>query len=135
MARITHLNPSGLPSSPAFSRGVAVEGPVRTVYVGGQNAVEPGGTVAGDDIHAQTARALANVELVLADAGARLEDVVTWSIAVVDGQSLPDAFRAFREVWGTRGEPPAISVQLVAALANPAFLVEITAIAAVAAGS
>jgi enamine deaminase RidA (YjgF/YER057c/UK114 family) len=35
-------------------------------------------------------------------------------------------------VWGTRGAPPAISVDVVAGLANPAFLVEITAIAVVA---
>jgi enamine deaminase RidA (YjgF/YER057c/UK114 family) len=34
-------------------------------------------------------------------------------------------------VWGERGNPPAISVAVVSGLANPRFLVEISAVAAV----
>ncbi len=67
MTTVTHLQPADLPSNPAFAQGVGVEGPARTIYVGGQN--------------------------------------------------------------GTRGAPPAITVDVVAGLANPEFLVEITAIA------
>jgi enamine deaminase RidA (YjgF/YER057c/UK114 family) len=44
--RITHHNPAGLPRNPAFSQAVSVEGPTRTIYVGGQNAVDADGTVA-----------------------------------------------------------------------------------------
>jgi len=107
---ITHLNPSGLPRNPGFSQAVAVDGPTRTIYVGGQNAVEPDGTVSSSDAGEQTRRALGNLELVLSEAGARLADVVSWTILMTAGQPLQAAFAAFQEVWGTRGAPPAISV-------------------------
>jgi enamine deaminase RidA (YjgF/YER057c/UK114 family) len=128
---VMHHNPAGLPSNPAFSQAVSVEGPARTIYVGGQNAVAADGSLVGDDAAAQTARALENLGTVLADAGARLDDVVQWMITVVDGQDLGGAFGAFKEVWGERGNPPAISVSVVSGLANPRFLVEISAIAVV----
>src|SRR5438034_9620877 len=108
MLNIAHLNPDSLPRNPAFSQAVSVAGPARTIYVGGQNAVTADGSVVGDDAGMQTARALENLEVVLAQAGARLEDVVHWSILVVQGQALPAAFAAFRTVWGTRPNPPAI---------------------------
>jgi hypothetical protein len=46
---VEHINPDGLLRSPAFSHVVTVTGPVRTVYVGGQNAVTATGvaTLAG----------------------------------------------------------------------------------------
>jgi enamine deaminase RidA (YjgF/YER057c/UK114 family) len=130
---VTRLNPQGLSRNPAFSQGVAVDGPVRTIYVGGQNAVAADGSIVGDAIGEQTVRALQNLELVLADAGARLEDVVSWSLLVVQGQSLEEGFAGFQQVWGRRSDPPAISFAFVAGLANPAFLIEISAIAVVAA--
>jgi enamine deaminase RidA (YjgF/YER057c/UK114 family) len=120
-----------LPGNPAFSQAVSVQGPTRTIYVGGQNAVEADGTVASQDLAAQTTRALQNLELVLADAGARLEDVVSWSILVVAGQPLGEAVAAFQQAWCARGEPPAITVAFVAGLASPRFLVEVNAVAVV----
>jgi enamine deaminase RidA (YjgF/YER057c/UK114 family) len=133
MMKATHLQPAGLPSNPAFAQGVSVEGPARTIYVGGQNGMGADGTSAGNDAGSQTRQALENVRLVLAEAGAELTDIVYWRIALVQGASLEAGFGAFQEVWGERGEPPAISVDVVAGLANPSFLVEITAVAVVAA--
>lgn len=130
---VSHLNPPTLPRNPALSQAVRVEGTAHTIYVGGQNAVGPDGVI-GEDIGAQTTAALDNLQTVLAEAGADLENVVTWSILVVEGQPLGEAFASFQEVWGGRGKPPAISVALVAGLANPGFLVEISAIAVVSAG-
>ena len=43
--KIRHHHPAGLPRNPAFSQGVSVEGPARTIDVGGQNAVEADDTV------------------------------------------------------------------------------------------
>ena len=65
----------------------------------------------------------------LAAADATLQDVVRWTIAVVDGQPIQDGFRAFMEIWGDAPDPPTIGVHVVAGLANPRFLVEIDAIA------
>jgi enamine deaminase RidA (YjgF/YER057c/UK114 family) len=46
-ASIKHLNPEGLHKNPAYSQAVAVAGPVKTVYVGGQNAVDSEGKLVG----------------------------------------------------------------------------------------
>lgn len=132
--RVSHLNPPSLPRNPGFSQAVRVEGTADTIHVGGQNAVGADGVI-GEDIGAQTIAALGNLQVVLAEAGADLENVVTWSILVVQGQPLGEAFASFQAAWGNRGEPPAISVALVAGLANPGFLVEISAIAVVPAAS
>lgn len=128
-----HHDAPGRPANPAFSEAVSVAGNVRTVYVGGQNGVGPDG-VLGADLAAQTVAALHNLESVLGGAGAKLEDVVSWSVLVVAGQPLGAAFGAFQEVWGERGNPPAITVAFVQGLANPAFLCEISAVAVTDAG-
>jgi enamine deaminase RidA (YjgF/YER057c/UK114 family) len=126
----THLNPDTLPHNPAFSQAVVVEGSARTVYLGGQNAVAADGSVVGDTLAEQTRQALTNVAAVLAAAGGALSDVVRLTVAIVEGQPVADGFAAFREVWGDAGEPPALTVYIVSGLANPSFLVEIDAIAA-----
>jgi enamine deaminase RidA (YjgF/YER057c/UK114 family) len=133
MSEVGRINPEGLPHNRAFSQGVSISGQARMILVGGQNGVGADGAIAADDLGGQTVQALTNVELVLAEGGARLEDVVFWTIQIVAGQPLEPAFAAFHSVWGTRPNPPAISVAFVSALANPAFLVEVTAVAAMGA--
>jgi enamine deaminase RidA (YjgF/YER057c/UK114 family) len=128
VARLTHLNPDGVPSNPAFSQAVVVSDAARTVYVGGQNGVGPDGAIAVG-IRAQTVQALRNLEIVLAAAGTTLARVVKWNVNVVAGASLADAVAGFADVWDRRAEPPAITVAVVAALANPQFDVEIDAVA------
>lgn len=131
MAPVEHLNPEGLPRNPVFSQGVAVSGPHRTIYVGGQDAVDATGNIVGDDIGAQTRQILGNLQRVLAEAGAGLEHVVKWTVYALDGQPAGPAVQAFQEVWGARANPPAISVVFVAALGRPGFLAEIEAVAVV----
>ncbi|RPJ25354.1 MAG: RidA family protein, partial [Chloroflexi bacterium] len=36
--QVKYISPDGLPKNPAFSNVVTVTGPVKTVYVGGQDA-------------------------------------------------------------------------------------------------
>ncbi len=129
MAR--YINPESLVRNPAFTQAVVVERPAKTIYVGGQNAVRPDGTVVGGTLAEQARQALRNVQTALAAAGATLHDVVRWTVAVVDGHPLADGFAAFGEAWGNAGDPPAISVHVVSGLANPLFLVEIDAVAVV----
>lgn len=129
---VQYLNPATLHANPAFTQVVVVTGPAKTIYVGGQNAVDAGRNIVGDgDIAAQTRQSFANLEAALAAAGAGLEHVVRWTIYVVQGQPLAPGFVVSQEVWGRRPNPPTISVLVVAGLANPAFLVEIDAIAVV----
>ncbi len=127
---VTHLNPAGLHRNPAFTHAVVVEGPARTVYIGGQNAVAADGQiVGGGDLAAQAEQVFKNLETLLAAASATMQDVIKWTIYVVQGQDIRPAFGVFQRTWGTRPNPPAISVLTVAGLANPAFLVEVEAIA------
>jgi enamine deaminase RidA (YjgF/YER057c/UK114 family) len=51
------------------------------------------------------------------------------TIAVVDGQPLSDGFAAFQEMWDRSVKPPTINVLVVAGLANPQCLVEISGVA------
>lgn len=127
----TYLNPASLARNPAFSQVVVVEGTAKTIYVGGQNAVRPDGTIAGGTLAEQARQAMLNLQAALAAAGATLRDVIRWGIAIVDGQPVAEGFAAFREAWGDGGDPPTISVHIVSGLANPAFLIEIDAVAVI----
>jgi enamine deaminase RidA (YjgF/YER057c/UK114 family) len=127
---ITHVNPEKMHTNPAFSQAVVVEGAARTIYVGGQNAVDAEGKIVGaGDLGAQTEQALRNLETVLSAAGAGRDDVVKWTILVAQGQDLNAGFAAFQRVWGLPPRPPIFTFAFVAGLANPDFLVEIEAIA------
>ncbi|HYY89660.1 MAG TPA: RidA family protein [Chloroflexota bacterium] len=128
-ARVRHLNPAGMHTNPAFSQAVVVEESARTIYVGGQNAVSADGRAVGaGDLARQTEQVFENLQTVLASAGAELHDIVKWTIHVVQGQDVRPAFGVVRRVWGA-APPPAISVIVVAGLANPEYLVELEAIA------
>ena len=130
--QVEHLNPEGLPRNPAFTNVVVVTGPVRTIYIGGQDAVDATGQIVGvGDIGAQAAQVFANIQTALEAAGAGLEHVVKWTVLGVQGQPLEPGVAAFQQVWGERSNPPAITAAFVSALARPEFLVEMEAIAVV----
>jgi enamine deaminase RidA (YjgF/YER057c/UK114 family) len=126
-----YLNPEGLIANPGFSQAVVVEHPARTIYVSGQNAVDSQGQIVGDTLAEQTVKSLRNLETALRAAGAELTDVVSWHVLIAQGQDPREGFAGFQQVWGTRPNPPAISVAIVAALGHPRFLCEIDAIAVV----
>ena len=131
-SRVQHLNPPTLARNPAFSQAVAVTGPAKTIYIGGQDAVDATGQIVGKgDIKLQAEQVFKNLQAALAAAGAGLEHVVKWNILIVQGQSLSAGFEIFQQVWGRRPNPPAITGMFVAGLANPDFLLEIDAIAVV----
>jgi enamine deaminase RidA (YjgF/YER057c/UK114 family) len=132
MAQVQHLNPDGLSKNPAFSQVITVRGPAKTIYVGGQDAVDASGTIVGKgDLAAQSVQVLANVQTALAAAGAGLEHVVKWGVYIVAGQDLRAGFAAFQQAWGGRPNPPTVTMAFVAGLAHPDYLVEIDAVAVV----
>jgi enamine deaminase RidA (YjgF/YER057c/UK114 family) len=125
-----HINPDGLHRSPAFSQAVVVEQPKKTIYIGGQNGVDADGTLVGETMAEQALQAFRNIATILESEGASLGDIVSWTIAAVDGQSMEEGVGAFQQVWDPADPPPAITVHFVAGL-GPGCLVEIDAIAAV----
>ena len=130
--RVEFINPDGLMRSPAFTHVVVVTGPVRTIYVGGQDSMTAEGQVVGKgDIAAQTERVLANLLTALAAAGAGPEHVIKWNLLIVEGQSIEQGYAAFQRVWANRPNPPVITAAFVSSLANPDLLVEMDAIAVV----
>jgi enamine deaminase RidA (YjgF/YER057c/UK114 family) len=130
--QVQYVNPDALNKNPAFTNVIVVTGSVKTVYVGGQDAVDASGTIIGKgDLKAQTEQVLKNVQVALAAGGAQLEHIIKWNLYVVQGQPLRAGFEGFQHVWGNRPNPPAISVLFVSGLAHPDFLVEMEAIAVV----
>lgn len=131
---VTHLNPEGMHANPAYSQAITVSGNAKTVYIGGQNAVDADGRIVGaGDLAAQTEQIFVNLETVLSAAGATLHDVVKWTVYVVQGHDFMPGFAVFQRKWGTSAKPPIVTAAIVAGLAHPDFLVEIEAIAVVSA--
>ena len=131
-SQVQYLNPDALNKNPAFTNVIVVTGAVKTVYVGGQDAIDGSGNIIGKgDFKAQTELVLKNVQAALEAGGAGLEHVVKWNLYVVQGQPLRAGFEVFQRFWGRRPNPPAISMMFVSGLANPDFLVEMDAIAVV----
>lgn len=125
---VQHLNPEALHSNPAFTQAILVPAGARTLLIGGQNAVDRHGQVVGKgDVVAQSTQALGNLKAVLDAAGAKLEDLVKVTVIIDQQADLRAAFGAWMNFWGSRGNPPTVSVLRVAGLANPDYLIEIEA--------
>lgn len=130
--QVLYINPEGLSRNPAFTNVVVVTGHVKTIYIGGQDAVDASGTIVGKgDIKKQTEQVLANLQTALKAGGAELEHIVKWNVYVVQGQNLQQGFEVFQQFWGRRPDPPAITFMFVSGLANPDFLIEMDAVAVV----
>ena len=129
---VRYINPDTLNKNPAFTNVVVIEGNVKTVHIGGQDAVNASGEIVGKgDIVAQVEQILANLREALAAGGARPEHIIKWNVYVVEGQSLQAGFAAFQNAWPQTPNPPAITGVFVSGLAHPDYLVEMDAIAVV----
>ena len=129
---IEFLNPEGMHKNPAFSQAVIIQGASKTIYVGGQNAVDSAGNVVGKgDMEAQAKQTLKNLEKALEAGGASLHNVVQWNVYAVQGQPLEPAFKVFQQAMTGMKNPPIISMAYVAGLANPDYLMEISATAVI----
>lgn len=127
---VLHINPENLRVNPAFTQVITVTGHVKTIYVGGQDAVDASGKIIGKgDLKQQIYQVFENIQEALKAAGAGLEHIIKWNVYLVEGQSLEEGFEVFQEVWGRRPNPPAISMMFVSVLANPDFLIEMDAVA------
>jgi enamine deaminase RidA (YjgF/YER057c/UK114 family) len=125
---VQYLNPEGMYHSPVFSQGIILPANVRILLIGGQDGVNEKGEVVGKgDVVKQTQQALANLQKVLAAAGAGLEHLVRVTIIMQQDIDLQAAFGVWMAVWGNRDNPPTVTGFRVAALANPDFLIEIEA--------
>lgn len=128
-----HINPDGLFRNPAFSQIVTTEGSGKTIYIGGQNAVNQKAEIVGkNDIAQQTDQVMKNLETALKSCGASFSDLVKLNIHLLQGQDVNKGFEATRRYLEFSPEAPVITVLFVAGFVNPDFLVEIDAVAFIA---
>jgi enamine deaminase RidA (YjgF/YER057c/UK114 family) len=128
--KVQYINPDGLSKNPAFSQVVTTQGNGKTIYIGGQDAVNAKGEIVGKgDIGEQTEQVMKNLQTALSACGATFDNLVKLSIYIVQGQDLYRGFQASQKYLGNLKNPPAVSGFFVAALANPEYLVEVDATA------
>ena len=129
---IKRTNPDTLSTPTGYSHVVEVVGPAKIVYVAGQVARGKDGQMVGErDMKAQAEQVFKNLEAALAAAGAKFTDVVKMTTYTTD-MSQSQAIRDVR-VRYFGATVPASTMVGVPTLANPAYMLEIEVIAAVAA--
>jgi len=126
------LNPDGL-NKPAGYTHVVVAEARKLVYVSGQVAWDANGEIVGKgDLRAQVTKALENLKIALAAAGATTEDLIKVNYYVVNLK--PDQVPIIRDVrtkYFSAEHPPASTLVGVTALAREDFMIEIEAVAVV----
>ena len=131
MAKITRINPKTI-SRPStnYAHVVTAEGAKKLVFCAGQVAADPDGKVLPpDNFEAQTKMVMKNLKNALAAGGAKLSDVTKVTIYICNPHDVPKARGILYEYFGKH--PPGSTLCILRGLANPNFLLEIEAIAAV----
>ena len=131
MAKITRTNPKTI-SKPFtnYSHVVTAEGAKKLVFCAGQVAADVDGKVLPpDSFEAQTKMVMKNLKNALAAGGAKLSDVTKITIYICNPHDVPKARGILFDYFGKH--PPGSTLCVLRGLANPNFLLEIEAIAAV----
>jgi enamine deaminase RidA (YjgF/YER057c/UK114 family) len=126
-----HLQPEGLAKPRGYSHSVSARG--TSVFIAGQVAFDADGRVVGaGDLRAQTEQVFRNLGHALAAAGARVEDLVKFTVFVVDFKP-PDreVIAEVRSRFIGHAAPPASTLVGVQALVLPELMIEIEAIAVI----
>ncbi|MET3849518.1 RidA family protein [Paenibacillus sp. OAE614] len=130
--RMEHKNPEGLFQSKAFSQAITVSGKAKTIYIGGQNAVNASGELVGPgDLEVQTKQALHNIATILVSEHASFANLVKLNIYLVSGSDPRVGYKAFQEIAGELEHPPLVTVLFVSEFARPSVLLEIDSIAVI----
>ncbi len=114
----------------AYSHGVEVESPARTLYGAGQVGVDTDGRI-GDGIEEQARLVWRNIRAVLAAADMGIDDIAQLTMYLLDRDDYASA-RAVRETE-LGDHRPASTLLYVSGLSNPAWRIEMDFVA-VAAG-
>lgn len=131
MAKITRTNPNTI-SKPFtnYAHVVTVEDAKKLVFCAGQVAADLDGKVLPpDDFDAQTKMVMENLKNALMAGGAKLSDVTKVTIYICNPHDVPKARAILHDYFGEH--PPGSTLCILRGLANPNFLLEIEAIAAV----
>jgi enamine deaminase RidA (YjgF/YER057c/UK114 family) len=122
-------NPPGMSTPPTYSHVVEVNGPHRTIYLAGQTGVDATGKVA-EGFRAQAVQVMENIKTALASVGGGFEHIVKLTSYLTNLEANAAEFREIRgSYFPNKQALPASTLLQVPRLANPAFLLEVEAIA------
>ena len=122
-------NPPGMSTPPTYSHVVEVNGPHRTVYLAGQTGADATGKIA-EGFRAQAVQVMENLKTALTSVGGGFEHVVKLNSYLTNIEANGTEFREVRgSYFPNKQALPASTLVQVPRLANPAFLLEIEAIA------
>ncbi len=126
------VNPPGMSPAVGFSH-LVVPAAGRTVYLGGQTAQRPDGSIAGADLLEQVDLALANLVTALASVDGLPEHVVSLVVYTTDMASYRAALRPIGRLWRRHfgRHFPAVALLGVAELFDPQALVELVGVAVI----
>jgi enamine deaminase RidA (YjgF/YER057c/UK114 family) len=99
------------------------------VWIAGSTATSGDQVVARGDMYGQAVHVISKIQVYLARAGARMEDVVQTRAYLTDMSRVAEFARAHREAFGAA--PPVNTTVEVSRLAHPDMLVEIEAMAVI----
>jgi 2-iminobutanoate/2-iminopropanoate deaminase len=115
----------------AFSPCVITEGAGRTIYIAGHTGqVDDGGKSLAGDFDAQFQQTFRNIEKTLAEAGAKLSDMVTMTVFLIDARYTTRMTELRTELFGK--DFPASAAITVQGFAQPEMMIEVQGIAATA---
>ncbi len=122
----TAVNPVTWSLELGFNQGEAVSGHTRTLYISGQTAMSAAGRPEHhDDIAAQLALAVDNLEAVLTEAGMSLANLVRLNVYTTDVDALFPHYGVLAGRLGAARVAPTTTMLEVARLAIPGQMVEL----------
>jgi reactive intermediate/imine deaminase len=126
------INPSSIPTPMGpYSQGVVATGR-KLIFISGQVPEDAHGNVVGEgDIEAQTRQVLANVKIMVEEAGGSIADIVKITVFMVEISSSAYEWvsKLRKQFFG--GDYPTSTMVEVKRLARPEWLIEIEAWAVV----
>jgi enamine deaminase RidA (YjgF/YER057c/UK114 family) len=126
------INPEAIHRPTGYTHVVEVTAG-RPVYIAGQVALDPSGAIVGPgDIHAQARQVFDNLRAALQAVGAGFEQVVKLTYYLVDATQLP-VVREVRDQYVNTQQPPASTAVEVRRLVQEDLLIEVEAVAVIAA--
>jgi enamine deaminase RidA (YjgF/YER057c/UK114 family) len=114
----------------AYSPAVITEGATKTIWVAGHTgAMDDAGKSLAGDFDAQCRQTFRNIEKTLAEAGAKLSDIVTMTVFLIDARHTTRMTELRTEIFGQ--DFPASAAITIAGFAQPAMMIEVQCVAAV----
>ncbi|MFI6294647.1 RidA family protein [Nonomuraea sp. NPDC050790] len=122
----TAVNPWPWSVELGYNQGEVVSGQARTLYISGQTAMSGDGKPQhDDDMAAQLALSLGNLEAVLGEAGMSLANLVRLNVYTTDVDLLFQHYGVLAGRLGAAGVAPTTTMLGVTRLAIPGLMVEL----------